>query len=374
MTNWSTVQNTGAKKGGYVKGDPTTNLKYLTLKTPQLGVDATFYVRFVGDLHVFYSHWISAKNRKFCLKTLTMRYPNGDYVYKKQDPQGNLTPYTMEDIGRCPLCARGEQPKIRYASNVIDLAELDRTKEFNVRLMEFPTTVKEYMEYFINNFKIYPNDQINAPAFIISLKYPKKSGITNQDVRYEVDWSDPGKSPLSDSDMAIISQKMHNLVTEYDPFRPGVQCQFGDASGATNVSAPTVASGFGAPITGATPSQFSMPQAPVQPQQASAPQYQPQPAVFSPAQLDPIVQPTAPVQPTAGVPSFSFGPIGPVQPVPAQPIAPVQPIAPTIPGAIGMPFPGVPGMPVPTPVDTPAPAESNSLLSDIDNVFKTLQP
>lgn len=394
MSNWGSANMHEDKKykdGNKGNAKSSSGEKYLSLKTPAIGVNATFTVRFIGEPMKFFAHWVSKDQRKFCFKTLTaIDATTGQPIYRKQDPMGNLVPFSMEDIEKCPICMRGEEPKTRYASNVIDLNEAYKLslekKPPIVRIMEFPVSVYESIEYFINNHKILPNDLKYGPAFIIRLEYPKKSGLTAQDVRYTVDWTEPGSSPISDADWAFLSKKLHNLVYEYDPLRPGKQSLV-SVDGNNNFSNydpninttnnpstqlhsqdVTVPTGFGASITGVAQSPIITPQpstviggfvgAP-----SAAPIVQPTVTVPPPVSTAPIVQPQQPVvYTTVSIPSQTVA-----QPVAQAPQAPQAPQA-------SFSFGVMPqqAQSVPPPINNPS-AET-SLLAEVDNVFSQLQP
>jgi hypothetical protein len=231
--------------------------------------------------------------------------------------------------------------------------------------MEFPVTVYESIEYFINNHKILPNDLQYGPAFIIRLEYPKKPNVTAQDIRYVVDWTEVGSCQIAESEWPILSGKMHNLVTEYDPFRQGSQCPiegFSPQAQSQPVYQQQAAqggglSGFSAPITG-TPG-FAAPVSPLgAPAMASAVAVGPVPTMTAPTVAPAVyAPPTMSVPVTNTVPqAFAFG----------QPAA-----VPTI-GA------QVPQMTVATPpvvAQIPQPQQSEaSLMAEVDNVFTSLQP
>lgn len=307
MTNWGSANMSEGRKNTGGKSNQK-NEKYLSLQTPAVGENAEFSVRFIGDLHKFFTHWTADKKRKLCLKTAAIKANNGESLYKKQNPDGSFSDYTVEDINKCPFCQRGDDPRPRYAANVIDMKEMQelaaQSKPPIVRLMEFPVTVYQSIEYFMDKHKVIPSDLAQGPVFIIRLKYPKRAGLTKQDIQYEVDWTNPGTAPISAQDWEVLNAKLHNLINEYNPYRPGVQNVFGDTNQQGMNSNPQVFSpattmnfndsganntGFGPSITG---NSFNMPQ-----------QSQPQPQVQ--AQSQPEVQQQSQPQPQQS--QFSFG-------------------------------------------------------------------
>lgn len=209
-----------------------------------------YYIRLLGAPFKFYFHY-KPDGRKICPKTLSIRTPKGrdaqgneipaGFVYTKTDPTSGLqVPYSAEDQ-YCPLCDQGDTPRKRYVTNIVDLKEMTLLQKQglppNVRIMEFPKQVWDYLVEYANGFRIQPSDPRNGSNFKIEAKYPDKLNPQPRDIIYKVTWDEPGKAPLSDAVINILSEpgRLYNMQKEYHPLLQKKQSVFPQQEQVTSV-------------------------------------------------------------------------------------------------------------------------------------------